>query len=127
MIKLRFNKRIKTIEQISLNGSFLGVPVIDSQGNVNEVEGGAIAVKWQPLLEDVCQVEQHKVYYREIFSQANKGKWSSVTVNRNATSYILHLHCWKEYEIAVTSLNSNGESSINDREVWKFRTLGGNL
>ena len=127
MIKLRFNKGIELIEQISLNLCFVGVPVIDSQAKVSEVKGGAISVKWQPLLEDVCQVEQHKLYYREIFSQASKGKWNSVTVNRNATSYILHLHCWKEYEIAVTSLNSYGESSINDREVWKFRTLGGNL
>ena len=127
MIKLQFNKQIETIGQISFNGSFLGVPVIESQTNVSEVKGGAIVVKWQPHLEDVCQVEQYKVYYREIFSQANKGKWSSVTVNRNATSYILHLHCWKEYEIAVTSLNSYGESSITDSEVWKFRTLGGNI
>ena len=127
MIKLQFNKQIETIGQISFNGSFLGVPVIESQANVSEVKGGAIVVKWQPHLEDVCQVEQYKVYYREIFSQANKGKWSSVTVNRNATSYILHLYCWKEYEIAVTSLNSYGESSITDSEVWKFRTLGGNF
>ena len=126
MIKLQFNKQIETIGQISFNGSFLGVPVI-GQANVSEVKGGAIVVKWQPHLEDVCQVEQYKVYYREIFSQANKGKWSSVTVNRNATSYILHLYCWKEYEIAVTSLNSYGESSITDSEVWKFRTLGGNF
>ena len=127
MIKLQFNKQIEKIGQISFNGSFLGVPVIKSQANVSEVKGGAIVVKWQPHLEDVCQVEQYKVYYREIFSQANKGKWSSVTVNRNATSYILHLYCWKEYEIAVTSLNSYGESSITDSEVWKFRTLGGNF
>ena len=126
MIKLQFNKQIETIGQISFNGSFLGVPVI-GQANVSEVKGGAIVVKWQPHLEDVCQVEQYKVYYREIFSQANKGKWSSVTVNRNATSYILHLYCWKEYELAVTSLNSYGESSITDSEVWKFRTLGGNF
>ena len=101
--------------------------MIDSQAKINEVKGGTYAVKWEPLLEDACPVEQYKVNYREIFSKANKGKWNSVTVNRNATSYILHLHCWKEYEIAVTSLNSYGESSINDSEVWKFRTLGGNF
>ena len=106
---------------------FLGVPLLKSQAKVKVVKGGAVLVEWGPLLEGACPVEQYKVYYRGVFSQANKGEWSSVTVNRNATGNILHLHCWKEYEIAVTSLNSYGESSFNDSEVWQFRTQGGNL
>ena len=92
-----------------------------------EVTGGSVLVKWEPPLERICAVKQYKVYYREIISQANKDEWNSVTVDKNARSYILHLHCWKEYEIAVTSFSSYGESSINDSDVWKFRTLGGNL
>ena len=97
------------------------------KSDAKEVKGGSFVFEWEPLLEGACPVEQYKVYYREIFTKANKGEWNSVTLNKNATSYILHLHCWKEYEIAVTSLSSFGESLINGSEVWKLRTRGGNL
>ena len=40
-------------------------------------------------------------------------------------SHTIYLNCWKEYEIAVTSLISNGVSPIKDSQVWRFRTLGG--
>jgi len=48
-----------------------------------------------------------------------------VTVNRNATSFTLQLNCRKKYEVAVTSLNTHGESDFNDSRIWRFKTQGG--
>lgn len=93
---------------------------------VKEVAGGAVLVRWKPPLDGACPVERYNIYYREVISRARKRKWQSVTVNRNTTSYTLHLNCWKEYEIAVTSLNTYGESAMSDNWIWKFKTGGGN-
>ena len=89
------------------------------------VPGGAVKVKWISPLEGACPVRGYNVYYREVFSRTEKSKWSSVAVDRNITNHTIYFNCWKEYEIAVTSLISNGESPIKDSQVWGFRTLGG--
>ena len=94
---------------------------------VKEVVGATIAVSWEPPLDGVCPVLSYSVYYREVFSQAVKSKWHTVTVSSATTSYTLHLSCWKEYEIAVTSLTAYGESNFHDSNTWKLRTRGGNL
>ena len=99
--------------------------MIKSETNVKEVPGGAFVIKWEPPLEGACPV-WYNVYYREVFSQTNKGEWKSVTVNSNATSYTLHLHCWKEYEMAVVAANSYGDNALNESQVWNFKTQGGN-
>ena len=92
----------------------------------NKVAGGATEIRWIPPSEGACLVVWYNIYHREVFSKANRSEWNLITVNSNVTSYTLHLHCWKEYEITVTSLNAYGEGDINDSEVWKFRTQGGN-
>ena len=90
--------------------------------------GGTVVVAWEPPLEGACPVVRYTVYYREVLSPAMKSKWhSQVTVNRNTTSYTLHLNCRKEYDIAVTSLNANTESALNDSKIWNFKTGGGNI
>ena len=92
----------------------------------NKVAGGAAVIRWISPLEGACLVVRYNIYYREAFSKANKGEWNLITIKSNVTSYTLHLPCWKEYEITVTSLNAYGEGDINDSKVWKFRTQGGN-
>ena len=92
---------------------------------MRELAGGTVVVKWEPPLEGACPVLSYNVYHREVFSREEKGKWNKVTVNRNTTNYTFYLNCWKEYEIVVTSVNTNEESAFNDSEVWKFRTRGG--
>jgi len=95
------------------------------RNKVKEVAGTTIAVSWEPPLEGACPVMSYNVYYREVILQAAKSKWTTVTVGRTTTSYTLYLNCWKEYEIAVTSLNADGESNFHDSNTWKLRTRGG--
>lgn len=90
-------------------------------GGDSEV-GGAVVIRWQNPLEGPCPISNYRIWYREVFSAASKSKWDSVVVRRNATSYTLQFHCWKEYEIAMTSVN--GSVGINTH-AWKFRTGGG--
>lgn len=101
--------------------SFLGVPIIVNK--VEEVAGRTVVVRWEPLLEGACPIVGYNVYYREV--PTRKDKWNSVTVNRNAINYTLYLDCWKQYEIAVTSLATYGESPLSDSHVWKVLTIGG--
>ena len=95
--------------------------------NVSEVAGATVVVKWEPPWEGACPFVGYNVYHREDFSQRAGSKWNLVTVNRTATSSTLHLECWKAYEITVTSLNSAGESNINDSRIWKLTTGKGNI
>ena len=104
--------------------SFAGVPVIINR--TEEVTGGTVVVRWEPPLMEACPVVQYKVYYSEVILQAEKRTWSSVTVNRNTTSYTIQLICGREYEIAVTSLASQRESNFHESRTWKFKTKGGN-
>ena len=91
-----------------------------------EVTGGIVVVNWETPLEGACPVSGYKVYFREVISHVNtESKWNSVTVKRNVTSHTIHLECWKEYEIAVTSLTTHGESDSKDSSIWKFKTKGG--
>ncbi|KAJ7385283.1 hypothetical protein OS493_016354 [Desmophyllum pertusum] len=100
-----------------------GVPIIVN--TTKAVTGRTVVVAWEPPLEGACPVVRYTVYYREVLSPAIKSKWHSpVTVNRNTTSYTLHLNCRKEYDIAVTSLNANTESALNDSKIWNFKTGG---
>ena len=90
------------------------------------VTGAVVAVNWEPPLEGACPVEGYKVYYREVISHVdNESKWISVAVNRNVTSHTLHLKCLKEYEVAVTSVSTQGESDFKDSGIWKFKTKRG--
>ncbi len=111
---------VDTTNQI-ISNIFLGVPVIANTTKV--VPGGTVVIAWEPPLEGACPVEKYTVYYREVTSSS---KWHSVTVNRNATSYTLHLNCRSEYNVAVTSLSGYGESSLNESKIWNFKTSGGN-
>ena len=109
---------------LSLHSSFcVGVPYMHNR--TWKVPGGAVEVKWISPLEGACPVRGYNVYYREMFSRTEKSKWNSVAVDRNINNHIIYLNCWKEYEIAVTSLISKGESAFKDSQVWRFRTLGG--
>ena len=78
-------------------------------------------------MEGACPVISYNVYYREVISKAKKSSWNMVTVNRNATSFTLQLNCRKKYEVAVTSLNTYGESDFNDSRIWHLNTQGGNV
>ena len=89
------------------------------------VTGGTVEVKWNSPLEGACPVRGYNVYYREVFSKTKKSKWDSIAIDRNITKHTLYLNCWKEYDITVTSLNSNGESAFSDSQVERFRTGGG--
>ena len=115
---------VKSNHTLTLHSLFcVGAPYMHSLDW--RVPGGAVEVKWISPLEGACPVRGYNVYYREVFSWTEKSKWNSVSVDRNITNHTIYLKCWKEYEIAVTSLNSNGESPIKDSQVWRFRTLGG--
>ena len=89
-----------------------------------EVAGETVVIIWEPPLNGACSVLGYKVYYRKV-SLAEISRWSSVTVDKNCTSHTLHLGCWKEYEVAVTSLsaanaNTDGtESSFSDSWIFK--------
>ena len=91
------------------------------------VSGGIFKVKWEPPLEVACPVINYKVYYREVilYLPASKIQWNSDIVDRNATSYTMHLKCQKEYEVAFSSLTTQGEIGFKDSDVWKFKTKGG--
>ena len=56
-----------------------------------------------------------------------KGKWHSVTLHRNVTSYTLHVNCRKEYDVAVTSRSEYQESSLSDSKIWNFKTEGNDV
>ena len=73
-------------------------------------------------MERICPVVQYNVNYREVILHAEKGRWNSITVSGNTTSYTLHLECWKQYEITVTSFYSYGESDKEDSKIWNFKT-----
>lgn len=55
-----------------------------------------------------------------------KSEWHSITMNRNTTSYILQLHCSKEYDVGVTSRSGYGESNLSESKIWNFKTVRGN-
>ena len=84
---------------------------------IKEVKDGTVLVKWEPPLNRICPVVQYNVNYRE-----EKGHWKTITVSRNTTTYSLHLHCWKQYEITVTFLSSLGESDKENSNIWNFKT-----
>ena len=105
------------------NFNLLGVPTIVNKNK--EVEGRIVEVTWEPPLEGACPVVRYTVHYREVILPPGTSTWTSVNINRNATSYTLHLNCMKEYEIAVTSFNAHRESVLNDSQIWKFKTGGG--
>ena len=73
-------------------------------------------------MERICHVVEYNVYYREVILRDEKGHWNLITVDRNTTSYTLHLECWKQYEITVTAFYSHGESDKEDRKIWNFKT-----
>ena len=104
--------------------SCAGLPVIKNR--TEEVTGATVVVKWEPPLEGACPVDQYKVYHREVILQAENKNWSSITVNRNATSYTIQLTCGRKYEVAVTSLAGQKESNFHESRIWKFKTKGGN-
>ena len=45
-------------------------------------------------------------------------------VKSNTTCHTLYLDCFKEYQVAVTSLNAHGESDLSHSRVWNFKTGG---
>ena len=45
-------------------------------------------------------------------------------VKSNTTSHTLYIDCFKEYQVAVTSLNAHGESDLSHSRVWNFKTGG---
>ena len=47
------------------------------------------------------------VYYREVLERGSRGQWNTVNVSRGVTHYDLQLKCFKEYEITVTSWNTD--------------------
>ena len=93
-----------------------------------EVTGGNVVIKWEPTLDGACPVVQYRIDYKEVALQAGKkaSGWNTVTVNRNTTSYTLHLMCGREYKIVVTSLPSQRESGFRESGKWQFKTKGGN-
>ena len=82
-------------------------------------------VAWGPLFEENCPVVNYTVNYRKVLSPEKKSEWRSVTANRNATSFTLHLKCKSEYDIAVTSMGEYWQSALNDSKIWSFKTEGG--
>ncbi|XP_068751010.1 uncharacterized protein [Montipora capricornis] len=96
-----------------------GVPIIVS--TTEEVTSG-IVVAWEPPL--ACAVDKYILHYREVVFLEVKSNWHSVTVNRNETSYMLHLNCRKEYDVAVTSWSGHSESNLSDSKIWNFKTGG---
>ena len=81
-----------------------------------------MVVVWEPPLEGACPIDGYSIYYREVMSHGIKSKWHSVTVNRNATSYMLHLNCNKDYDVAITSWSGYEESNLS-----KSKTLRGDI
>lgn len=79
----------------------------------------------EPPLEGACPIDGYSIYYREVMSNGIKSKWHSVPVNRNATSYMLHLNCDKEYDVAITSRSGYEESNLSESKIWNFKTVQG--
>ena len=100
-----------------------GVPVIVN--TTEEVTSGIVVVAWEPPW--ACPVDKYIVHYREVISLEAKSNWHSVTVNRKETSYMLHLNCRKEYDVAVTSWSGHSQSNLSDSKIWNFKTGGGNI
>ena len=73
-------------------------------------------------MERMCPVLQYNVNYREIILHSERGHWNSITVSGNTTSYTLHLECWKQYEITITSFYSYRESGKENGKIWNFKT-----
>ena len=86
-----------------------------------------VTVVWEPPLEGACPIDGYNIYYREVTSLGMKSKWQSVTVNRNTTSYMLHLNCDKEYDVAITSRSGYKESNLSESKIWNFKTATGNI
>ena len=103
----------------------LGIPVVVDTTKI--VKGRIVEVVWEPPLEGACPIDGYSIHYREVMSHGIKSEWHSVTVNRNATSYMLHLNCDKEYDVAVTSRIGYEESNLSDSKIWNFKTLRGNI
>ena len=82
-------------------------------------------VVWEPPLEGACPIDAYTIYYREVMSHGMKSQWQSVTVNRNITSYMLHLNCDKEYDVAITSRSGYEESNFSESKIWNFKTAIG--
>ena len=95
-----------------------------------EVAGKTVVIIWEPPLNGACSVMGYKVYYRKVFL-VETSPWSFVTVDKNCTSYTLHLSRSNEYEVAVTSLsaananNDSTESSFSDSRIWNFKVRRG--
>ena len=60
-------------------------------------------------------------------SNGTKSEWHSVTLNRYATSYMLHLKYFKEYDVAVTLRSGYKESNLSECKMWNFKTVRGNV
>lgn len=103
-----------------------GFPVIVN--TTRKVTGRVVVVAWEPPLDGTCSmIVGYTVYYREVMSLERKGEWHSVIVDRNVTSYTLHVNCGKEYDVAVTSRSGNKENNLSDSKIWNFKTAGGNV
>ena len=95
-----------------------------------EVAGETVVIIWEPPLNGACSVLGYKVYFRKV-SLAETSPWSFVTVDKNCTNHTLHVGCWEEYEVGVTSLtsananNDSTESSFSDSRIWNFKVMGG--
>ena len=89
------------------------------------VTGRIVVVVWKPPLDGACPIYGYSIYYREVTSHGIKSKWHSVTANRNATSYMLHLNCDKEYDVAITSRSGYAESNLSESKMWNFKTVRG--
>ena len=95
-----------------------------------EVAGETAVIIWEPPLNAACFVLGYKVYYRGV-SLAETSPWRFVTVDKNFTNHTLHVGCWKEYEVAVTSLSAanantdSTESSFSDSRIWNFKVRRG--
>ncbi|XP_078368380.1 uncharacterized protein LOC144652235 [Oculina patagonica] len=101
-----------------------GFPVIVN--TTRKATGRIVVVAWEPPLDGACPIVGYTVYYREVMPLKIKGKWHSVTMDRNATSYTLQVNCRKEYDVAVTSRTVNKESTLSDSKIWNFETEGDN-
>ena len=104
--------------------TILGIPVIVNTAKI--VTRRMVVVVWEPPLEGACPIDGYSVNYREVMSNGTKSEWHSVTLNRNTTSYVLHLKCFKEYDVAVTSRSGYEESNLSESKIWNFKTVRGN-
>ena len=90
------------------------------------VKESNVNISWLPAFEGECQTFWYTVYYRKVTSEGTRGQWISVNVSQpNTTNYNLQLQCYREYEITVTAWSANGETPLNQTELWKVKTRGG--